>query len=124
GRGSLLGGGGARLRGALVVAEVALAVALVAGASLLIRSLIALGRVDLGFTTDRVLVVETTVPSNGLAGARRAAAFYADALPRLRTLAGVVSAAGVRGLPAGPSHSNGGYWIEGGPGPGQVGIRA
>ena len=93
GRGGPLASGGSRLRGALVVAEIALAVALVAGASLLARSLAALARVDLGFSADRVLVVETSVPARGDAGARHATAFYADLLPRLAAIPGVTSGA-------------------------------
>jgi putative ABC transport system permease protein len=124
GRGSALGGGSARFRSALVIAEIALAVALVVGASLLVRSLVALGRVDLGFTTERLLVVETTVPSRDLDGARRATAFYAAILPRLAAIPGVTSVAGVRGLPGTSLHSNGGYWIEGGPGPDALGVRS
>ena len=124
GRSGAVGGGGARFRNALVASEIAIAVALVVGASLLIRSFVALGRVDLGFNTERLLVVESTVPSNDLAAARRATRFYADALPRLAALPGVASVAGVRGLPGTSLHSNGGYWIEGGPGPESLGIRS
>ena len=124
GRGSAAGGGGARLRQALVVGEVAIAVALVVGASLLIRSFVALGRVDLGFRTDRLLVVESTVPADDLQAARRATLFYGDVLPRLGALPGVASVAGVRGLPGASMLSNGGYWIEGGPGPDTLGIRS
>ena len=50
---------GTRLRSALVVAEVALSVILLATAGLLLRSFQALQHVDLGFTTDRVLVAFT-----------------------------------------------------------------
>ena len=81
------GGGGARFRGALVVAEVALAVALVVGASLLVRSFIALGRVELGYASERVLVVRTTVPARDLDGARRATTTYARAAAAARRAA-------------------------------------
>ena len=124
GRGAAAGGSGARFRGLLVVAEVALAVALVVGAALLARSFVALGRVDLGYASDRVLVVRTTVPARDEASARRATATYAALLPRLGALPGVVSVAGVRGLPATSTHSNGGYWLEGGPGPEVSGVQA
>ncbi len=124
GRSGALGGGGSRFRNVLVVAEIAIAVALVVGASLLIRSFVALGRVDLGFTTDRLLVVETTVPAQNDEGARRATAFYAGILQRLAALPGVASVAGVRGLPATARHSNGGYWLEGEPGPDALGVRS
>ena len=94
------------------------------GASLLVRSFVALSRVELGFTTERVLVVRTTVPSRDVDGARRATATYASLLPRLGAIPGVTSVAGVRGLPGGGFHSNGGYWLEGGPGPDVVGVTA
>jgi predicted permease len=123
GRGALAGGG-ARLRSALVVAEIALAVALVVGAGLLIRSFLALGEVDLGYSTERVLVAETAVPSKDLDSARRATLFYRTVRPQLAALPAVLSVAGVRGLPSTPSRSSGGYWIEGGPGPEVQGIRS
>ena len=123
GRGAA-GSGGARFRGVLVVAEVALAVALVVGAALLVRSFVALGRVELGYATDRVLVVRTTVPARDVDGARRATATYASLLPRLGAIPGVVSVAGIRGLPGTSTHSNGGYWLEGGPGPEVAGVQA
>ena len=124
GRGAAAGGSGARFRGVLVVAEVALAVALVVGAALLARSFVALGRVDLGYASERVLVVRTTVPARDEASARRATTTYATLLPRLGALPGVMSVAGVRGLPATSTHSNGGYWLEGGPGPEVSGVQA
>jgi len=113
GRGSLAVGG-ARLRSALVIIEIALAVSLVVGAGLLIRSFVALGEVDLGYSTDRVLVAETSVPAKDLDTAKRATAFYRSVRPQLAALPGVQSVAGVRGLPSTPSRSSGGYWIEGG----------
>jgi predicted permease len=123
GRGALAGSG-ARLRSALVIVEIALAVALVVGAGLLIRSFVALGEVDLGYSTERVLVAETAVPSKNLDSAKRATLFYRTVRPQLAALPGVQLVAGVRGLPSTPSRSNGGYWIEGGPGPEVQGIRS
>src|SRR3954470_24355326 len=124
GRGAAAGASGSRLRAVLVVAEVALAVALVVGAPLLVRSFVALGRVDLGYATDRILVVRTTVPARDLDGARRATRTYRALLPRLAELPGVASVAGVYGLPGSGMHSNGGYWLEGGPGPDVSGVQA
>ena len=124
GRGAAAGGGGARFRGVLVVAEVALAVALVVGAALLVRSFVALGRVELGYASDRVLVVKTTVPARDEASARRATMTYAALIPTLGAIPGVTSVAGIRGLPATATHSNGGYWLEGGPGPEVAGVQA
>jgi putative ABC transport system permease protein len=124
GRSAAASGSGARFRGVLVVAEVALAVALVVGASLLVRSFLALGQVELGYASERVLVVRTTVPAPDLESARRANAAYRALLPRLAALPGVAAVAGVRGLPGTSLHSNGGYWIEGGPGPEVAGVQA
>jgi predicted permease len=59
---SVVGGGLIRVRGMLVVVEVALAVVLLSGAGLLIKSFIALNSVALGFRPERVLVIQATVP--------------------------------------------------------------
>ena len=74
GRGGVLGGGGARLRAALVVAEMAVAVALVVGASLFIRSFLALvwstsaSRLN-GCSCSRRACLRSTSPARG--GRRR-----------------------------------------------------
>ena len=62
-----------RLRGTLVVVEVALAVVLVIGAGLMIRTLAALGDIDLGFNPDRVLTMRVTISGDPVrhAGERR-----------------------------------------------------
>ena len=62
GRGSTRRAGG--LRSALVVAEVAAAVLLLAGAGLLVRTLIALNGIDPGFRAERVLTMQVGLPLN------------------------------------------------------------
>jgi hypothetical protein len=62
GQNATVGGRRQRLRGALVTTEVALAVVLVIGAGLMIRSLAALGDIDLGFNPDRVLTMRVGDP--------------------------------------------------------------
>jgi putative ABC transport system permease protein len=85
-----------RLRSALVVAEVALSVILLATAGLLLRSLQALEHVDLGFTTDRVLVAYTEYAvTDDRADIRTRSRVYADVLDRLRAVPGVSAASGV-----------------------------
>ena len=87
------GGRGARgglarrgLRQALVVSEVALAVVLVVGASLLVKSFWKMERVDPGFVPDRMLVVQIQLPQSrygGYADGDRVRAFYADVYRRV-----------------------------------------
>jgi putative ABC transport system permease protein len=87
------GGRGARggiarrgLRQALVVSEVALAVVLVVGASLLVKSFWKMQRVDPGFVPDRMVVVQIQLPPSryaGFADGDRVRAFYADLYTRL-----------------------------------------
>jgi len=100
-----------RMRGALVVGEIALSLMLLAGAGLFIKSFLALENVALGFRPEHVLVVETSVSASDLESARRATRFYKDLLPRLRALPGVLDA-GATMAPPGNVHSNGGYWID------------
>lgn len=85
-----------RFRSALVVTEVALSVILLASAGLLLRSFQALQHVDLGFTTDRVLVAYTEYAvKDDLADIRTRSRVYAEVLDRLRAMPGVRAAAGV-----------------------------
>ncbi len=100
-RGTLLEGsrsvaaGRSRLRAALVVAEIALALALLVGGGLLGRSFVALRRLPLGYDTTHLLAVESG-PSEArypqIAQERR---YVEDLLAKVRALAGVESAAAV-----------------------------
>ena len=86
----------ARSRSVLVVAEVTLSVVLLAAAGLLLRSFQSLQHVDLGFTTDRVLVAYTEYAvTEDLADIRTRSRFYADILARVRAVPGVRAASGV-----------------------------
>ncbi len=88
-----------RLRRGLVVVEVALAVVLVIGAGLLIRSLGRLQRVDPGFDPRGLLTFQLYLPEARYPDAAAAGAFYASLLDRLEALPGVQAAAGMSGLP-------------------------
>lgn len=123
GKGSSLGARTGWARQAFVVSEIALAVALVMGAGLLGRSLMALADVDLGFKQDRLVVLRTAVPVGGRDEFPRAIAVYRTLLAELRSLPGVISASGVTSLPT-VVRSNGGYWIQGGPGPEALGMKS
>src|SRR5262249_38712540 len=117
------GSSGGRLRAAIIVFETAAAVVLVIGAGLLIRSFAALSRVDLGFRTEQLLVVDTSVPAGGSDGARAAIRFYQQLLPQLGGIPGVRAVGAVRGVPT-VVRSNGGYAIDRGPTLEDLGIRS
>ena len=85
--------------GGLVVAEVALAVLLVLGAGLLVRSIIGLRQVDPGFDPGGVLAVTVNIPGARYPGPGHVIAFYDDVLARVRALPGVESAAASSTLP-------------------------
>jgi len=119
GKGTSIDARGRWMRSTFVVVEVALAVALVAGAGLLARSPAALSAVDMGFEPERLLVLRTVVPVRTGEEAPRATAFYRDLLAEVRRLPGVEAAAGVMSIPTLVS-SNGSYTIEGAPTPGQI----
>lgn len=87
-----VGSGGRRLRDALVVSEVALAIVLLAGATLMIRSFEKLHRLDPGFRTDHVLVMRTPLPAKKYSDSARMNAFFDQVLTRVGTLSGVVAA--------------------------------
>ena len=106
---SVIGGGLVRMRGGLVVAEIALAVVLLSGAGLLIKSLVALHNVALGFGPENVLVMRATVPVPMQAqGATR---FFQELLPKITNVPGVLSA-GATMAPPGNVESSGGYFID------------
>jgi putative ABC transport system permease protein len=78
--------GGRRLRSGLVVAEVALAVVLVAGAGLLFRSFVARVQVDPGFETERLAILSLSLEANYDPSER--AAFVAELFEQVRALPG------------------------------------
>jgi predicted permease len=92
-----------RLFGSLVVAEVSLAVVLVIGAALLVRSYVNLVSRDPGFDPDRLLTVEIDVPgrvdTETGTGYLPVARFYADFMDRIRALPGVESVAATSHVP-------------------------
>jgi putative ABC transport system permease protein len=121
GKGTSVGARGGWARNAFVVAEIALAIVLVVGASVFARSLAALAAVDMGFDPERLLVLRTSVPIASRQEAPRATAFYRDVLVELRAVPGVEAVSGVTSLPT-IVRSNGSYAIEGGPAFGQPGV--
>src|SRR5882724_3402797 len=88
-----------RVRSTLVVAELALAVLLVSGAGLLIRSLYALSHVNPGFRSDSVLTARVTPNQSFCGEPGRCFSFYHDLLAGVRALPGITNAALVNTLP-------------------------
>ncbi len=113
GQQATLGGARQRLRGLLVVAEVALAVVLVIGAGLMIRSLGALGRINLGFTADNLLTLRLALPTQRYDTPEKVVGFYRQLNERLRALPGVQAAGTVRVLPLATSIGDYGLDVEG-----------
>jgi predicted permease len=109
------GGVAPRVRSTLVMAEVALSLVLLVASGLLLRSFVQLNRVDLGFSTERVLVTTTAFPVAGPFEAGRAVAFYKDLIAQVRALPGVRQTAGAMWMPFITLRSSSGYWIAGGP---------
>ncbi len=110
--------GSRRLRNALVVSEIALAVVLLASAGLLIRSFIRLQQVDRGFSTDNVLTMVVRLPEARYREDPQVVNFFSQTLERVRQLPTVKTAGMVNFLPLyGGLGSATGFKILGRPAP-------
>ncbi|HSL68771.1 MAG TPA: ABC transporter permease [Longimicrobiales bacterium] len=87
------------IRRALVVAEVALAVVLVVGSSLMLRSFKELLEVDPGFEPDRLLSFQLFLPAATYPDPAAQTAFFERLMPRLKALPGVTAVAAMDGMP-------------------------
>jgi len=103
----------ARLRDALVVAQIAATLWLVIGATLLARSFGELKQVNPGFQSDRVYSMHLAIPRAKYPRDRDLAAFCARMLDRIRAVPGVVSAAFVNRLPLAGGTQTGPIEFEG-----------
>jgi putative ABC transport system permease protein len=91
----LLGGrGGRRVHQGLVVAEIALAVILLSGSGLLIRSFVRVQTTDRGFDSTNVLLLQIDLPASYDTGVK-VAAFFSQAMDRIRALPGVLAAGAI-----------------------------
>ncbi|MGH9938714.1 MAG: FtsX-like permease family protein, partial [Blastocatellia bacterium] len=93
------GAGGHRLRGLLVIAEIALSLVLLAGAGLLIRSFIRLQNVDPGFNPEGLLTLRVEVSDDKARDQARVANFYQQVIDRVQALPGVEAAGVVTATP-------------------------
>ncbi len=115
GRGAVGPRGGRRVRAVLVVAELALAVMLLAGAGLLLRSFMKLQAVDPGFKVEQALTFDLTLPDSRYQEDARRVAFFDALMPRLRGLPGVEAVSAVMGLPLSGMDFNISFGITGRP---------
>ncbi len=100
------------VRNALVVGQIGLALVLLVGSGLLMRSFQQLRQVDPGFDAAGVLTLRLSLPEAEYPDAGATTAFYEQALERLRALPGVESAGAVTGLPLAGNTSNSAYAFE------------
>jgi len=118
--GALTGAGVLRrswLRNCLVVSEVALALMLLVGAGLLIKSFFLLQRVDPGFDPDQVLTMRVALPASKYSQVERMSAFYQELVRRVESLPAVRSAGVVSWLPMSGQRITTRMVIEGRPAP-------
>ncbi len=115
GRGTPGVSGQQRLRGALVVIEVALSLVLLIGAGLLVRSFLRLQSVDPGFAAEGLLTMELNLPDSRYPAAPQKAAFYSQLIERVGGIPGVESAAAASILPFGPGNTAIEVQVEGRP---------
>ena len=111
------GQGRTRIGGALVVIEVALAVVLLVGSGLMLKSFVQLIRVDPGFDPHKVLRLDLSLPGLRYKEPRQQISFYEDLMKRLRSLPGVESVGASTQTPLSRGDNWSGFAIEGRPVP-------
>ncbi|HEY7790032.1 MAG TPA: ABC transporter permease [Vicinamibacterales bacterium] len=108
-----VGDGRQRLRGLLVVGEMAMAVLLVTGAGLMIRSLGALQQIELGFNPAHALTARLSLPKQGYESPGQVTAFLGRFRQEVESLPGVTSAGFVRSLPLEDTIGDWGVRVDG-----------
>jgi putative ABC transport system permease protein len=107
------GGGRRQFRDALVVAEMALAVVLLTGAGLMLRTLWSLQHIDLGFRPAGVLTMRVSLPPTSYKAAEDVVGFYMRLNDGVRAIPGVVAAGAARALPLGSTIGDWGAVVDG-----------
>lgn len=111
-RGTSGGEGKHRVRNALVMAEVALALILLICASLLIQSFARLGQVQTGMQTERLFTAGVGLPEAAYPKPENINSFFDQLMPRIRSIPGVQSASNVWPLPLSGSNNVSSFDIE------------
>ncbi|MFP2934836.1 ABC transporter permease, partial [Pyxidicoccus sp. 3LG] len=102
-----------RAHAALVVAEVALALLLITGAGLMLKSFWRLHQVDPGLDPEGVFVALVSLSSHRYTGGEDVNAFYRQLMARLEARPEVAAAGVGQSLPGGFDIRRSGYWVEG-----------
>ena len=111
------GAAGRRVRHTLVAAQLALAVVLLVGAGLLVRSFMRVAGLDLGFRAPQVLTAMVNLSPARYADAERQIAFTDEVLRRVQALPGVQAAGVSHSIPLTGINDQGGFTVEGRPDP-------
>jgi len=104
---------GQALRRSLVVGEIALALTLLAGGGLMLRSFARLTQVDPGFDPSHVLTFNVSLPKSQYPDSAAQSLFFARLIPRLEQVPGVISAGGTTVMPFGGDWGTSSFMIEG-----------
>src|SRR5262249_46851517 len=106
-------GAGRRFGNGLVVAEIAMAFALLVGAGLLVKNLALLRNRDAGIRTDRIVAFDLTLPAQRYKAPEQQIAFYRDLYSRLSGIGSAESVGMTSHLPMATFGWNGEFQIEG-----------
>jgi putative ABC transport system permease protein len=117
GRSSTGGIRGNRLRSTLVVAEIAIALVLLVGAGLMIKSFVRLQEVDPGFHPERILTADMSLPRAKYKEPSQVIAFYDQFMGRVSSQPGVESVAAITTLPLSGGGAIASFEVEGRPAP-------
>ena len=113
GRGGTEGRHRNRVRSALVVFEIAIALVLLISAGLLIRGFVRLRQVSPGFNPTNVLTMQLSLPRSKYAEKQQIASFFEQTVERVKNLPGVVFAAVGNNLPMTNNNWNASFAVEG-----------
>jgi predicted permease len=113
GRGGTAGGGHARLRSTLVVAEIAVALILLSASGLLLRSFEKMRTVDLGYRPEHVTMASYGLPQHQYSKQDQVDTFNRELLQRLSALPGATAAGLTSTIPAGGVNNNQTFVVDG-----------
>ncbi|HET9532713.1 MAG TPA: ABC transporter permease, partial [Blastocatellia bacterium] len=117
GRTSAGGASHRRVRSIFVISEVALALVLLVGAGLMIKSFVKLQQVNLGYNPENVLTARVLLPGSKYGDNPKRAAFFQQAVERIETIPGVQAAGAISWLPLVGLGSATSFWVDGRPEP-------